>query len=83
MQTKEFATLSPITAAWQRMIDAPTDRELVGWQWRFKDGVWSKWINIEGDLDDFKRCQKRGLAKGSVEIRAIYATPSPTAAGRK
>ena len=57
--------------------------EPVGWQWRFKVGVWSKWTNIEGDLDDFKRCQERGLAKGSVEIRAIYATPSPTAAGRK
>ena len=56
--------------------------EPVGWQWRFKAGVWSKWINTEGDLDDFKRCQQRVLAKGTVETRAIYATPSPTAAGR-
>ena len=65
---------------YDRVPDMPCRSAPVGWQWRFKDGSWSKWINIEGDLDDFKRCQRRGLAKGSVETRAIYATPSPTAA---
>jgi NTP pyrophosphatase (non-canonical NTP hydrolase) len=59
-----------------------TKSAAVMWQWRFRDGNWSKWINVEGDLEDFKKCQTRGLSKGSVELRALYAHPQEPEAVR-
>lgn len=51
----------------------------VGWQYRFKHGDWSSWINIPVALDDFRRIQKDSLKKGTVEMRPIYLAASPFA----
>lgn len=47
--------------------------EPVGYQYRFKHGDWTSWINVPMDLEDFKRTQRDSLAKGTVEMRPIYA----------
>jgi PAS domain-containing protein len=57
----------------------PVTTEPVGYQWRFKShGRWSKWINMECDLEAFEDLQTVGLKDGRIELRAIYpAIPAP------
>jgi hypothetical protein len=47
--------------------------EPVCWQYRFHPGAWTNWVIVTEPIDDFRRRQRLGLEKGTVELRPLYA----------